>query len=129
MNTLSNPYPFATPFGGQNLQNHNSTSDPAGQGPQSLQGTSAFLASLHHRLIDRVALDWARGWLHAYSHLELTERHGWPLLLLVLEAEHPGCDWTNALQKHVRLAGSVKGGGPFADLAASIEVVVVEVAQ
>jgi hypothetical protein len=65
--------------------------------------------------------------LHAYSHLELTERHGWPLLLLVLEAEPPGFVSADALQTHARLAASVKGGGPFSDLAASIEVV--EVAQ
>lgn len=124
MTTLSNQHRFATPWGEEYPQRHNSNVVGIGQGAESQQGASAFLASLHHRLIDRVAWDWARGWLHAYSHLELGERHGWPLLLLVLEGEPPGCVVATALQTHVRLASSVKGGGPFADLASSLEVVV-----
>ena len=83
----------------------------------------AFLSALHHRLIDRISWDWARGWLHAYSHLELSERHGWPLLLLVLEAEPGGPASADILQRHIRVAAAVKGDGPLADLASSIEVV------
>lgn len=88
----------------------------------------AFLSALHHRLIDRIGWDWARGWLHAYSHLELSERHGWPLLLLVLEAEPGGPASADILQRHIRVAAAAKGDGPLADLAGSIEVVQ-EVAQ
>jgi len=84
---------------------------------------SAFLAALHHRLIDRISWDWARGWLHAHSRLELSERHGWPLLLVLLEAEPPGVVSAELLQRHIRLAAAVRGDGPLADLAGSIEVV------
>ena len=83
----------------------------------------AFLSALHDRLIDRISGDWARGWLHAYSHLELSERHGWPLLLLVLEGEPGGLATAEMLQRHIRVAAAVKGDGPLADLASSIEVV------
>ena len=83
----------------------------------------AFLSALHDRLIDRISSDWARGWLHAYSHLELSERHGWPLLLLVLEAKPGGHVSADILQRHIRVAAAAKGDGPFADLASSIEVV------
>jgi hypothetical protein len=83
----------------------------------------AFLSALHHRLIDRIGWDWGRGWLHAYSHLELSERHGWPLLLLVLEAEPGGLASADILQCHIRMAAAAKGDGPLADLASSIEVV------
>ncbi|MEY3930605.1 MAG: hypothetical protein RLZZ516_2315 [Cyanobacteriota bacterium] len=89
----------------------------------------AFLSALHHRLIDRISWDWARAWLHAYSHLELSERHGWPLLLLVLEAEPGGLGTAEMLQRHIRVAAAAKGDGPLADLASSIEVVQQEVVR
>lgn len=92
-------------------------------GLESRADHGAFLSALHHRLIDRVAWDWARGWLHAYSHLELSERHGWPLLLLVLEAEPASIGSADLLQRHVRLAAAAKGDGLLSDLATSIEVV------
>lgn len=88
--------------------------------PKANEG--AFLSTLHHRIADHVSSSMFRGWLHQHAHLELAERHGWPVLLLVLEAPPPY--WGEAVLQHYKLAAiGGRGSGPLADLAKSLELV------
>jgi hypothetical protein len=84
----------------------------------------AFWACLHHRITDQIAHGPIRGWLHAYAHLEPEERHGWPVLVLVLEAPPPADLEAVVIAHHYRkaLADSAGKAGPLADLAKSVEV-------
>jgi hypothetical protein len=88
--------------------------------PKANEG--AFLSTLHHRIADHVRSSDFRGWLHQHAHLELAERNGWPVLVLVLEAPIPSWHWGDVLQ-HYRL-GAIHGtaSGPLADLAKSLEL-------
>lgn len=91
----------------------------------STPGQGAFLSALHHRIADRIALPWARAWLHAHAHLELGERHGWPVLVLVLEEEDPDphLQTPALLLRHYKGAAiNGKASGPLSDLAVSLEV-------
>ena len=83
----------------------------------------AFLAALHRRIVDRIAWPWARDWLACYAHLELAERAGWPVLLLILDSDPPPSVWPQLLHRQYSEAASTgKGTGPLADLAAAVEV-------
>ena len=86
-------------------------------------GSRAFLAALHARIVDRIAWPWARDWLRSHARLELTERAGWPVLLLILKGDLPPLVSSLLLQRHYQDAAITgKGSGPLADLAGSIEV-------
>jgi hypothetical protein len=89
-------------------------------------GADAFWSALHHRITDQIAHALIRGWLHTYAHLEPGERHGWPVLRLVLEAPPPAelFGRTEAIHLHYRKALTASAGkaGPLADLARSVEV-------
>ena len=91
-----------------------------GANPQA----GAFWASLHHRTTDQIGWAPIRGWLHAYAHLEPTERHGWPVLLLVLEAPPPDGIYPETVWHHYKnvLTASAGKAGPLADLARSLEL-------
>jgi hypothetical protein len=87
----------------------------------------AFLEALHRRIVDRIAWPWARDWLARHAHLELAERAGWPVLVLVLTAKPPEemCwGYSPLLLKHYRDAAKTAGraSGPLTDLAATLEL-------
>lgn len=89
-------------------------------------GAGAFWASLHHRTADQIAHASIRGWLQAHAHLEPGERHGWPVLRLVLDAPLPaelfGGEETIRIHYRNALTASAGKAGPLADLARSVEV-------
>ena len=93
------------------------------QGAESPYGTSDFLRCLHRRITDRIAWPHGRAWLQAYSHLDLGERDGWPVLVLELE-EAPDPDWIlpKLLFDYKQAAISGKASGPLSDLAGSLEL-------
>jgi hypothetical protein len=93
------------------------------QGAESRFGTSDFLACLHHRITDRIAWPHGRAWLQEYSHLDLGERNGWPVLVLELE-EAPDPHWIlpKLLRDYKEAAISGKASGPLSDLAGSLEL-------
>lgn len=90
----------------------------------------AFLEALHRRIVDRIAWPWARDWLARHAHLELAERAGWPVLVLVFSAKPPeqggllSNTLTPLLLKHYRAAAKTSGraSGPLTDLAATLEL-------
>ena len=86
-------------------------------------GTSDFLACLHRRITDRIAWPHGRAWLQNYSHLDLGERDGWPVLVLELE-EAPDPHWIlpKLLHEYKEAAISGKASGPLSDLAGSLEL-------
>ena len=107
------------------LTNCNNPGKPCGAGDPV-----AFLEALHRRIVDRIAWPWARDWLARHAHLELAERAGWPVLVLVLTAKPPeqGALLSNTLTlhllKHYRDAAKTAGraSGPRTDLAATLEL-------
>ena len=99
---------------------------PSPQSATSQSRAGAFWASLHHRIADQIAWAPIRGWIHAHAYLEPSERHGWPVLLLVLEAPPPpelfGGAETICFHYRKALANSTGKAGPLADLARSLEL-------
>lgn len=101
------------------VTNCNNPGKPCGAGDPA-----AFLAALHRRIVDRIAWPWARDWLASHAHLELAERAGWPVLLLILDSDPPPPHSSpDLLRRHYSAAASTgKGTGPLADMAGAVEV-------
>ena len=118
------PLPNVSPYSTRYATGSASETHRISSAAQVADGAGAFWASLHHRAADRIAYAPIRGWVSAHAHLEPAERHGWPVLVLVLEARPPAETSADLIWRHYRdaLAGSTGKTGPLADLARSLEL-------